>query len=102
MSQTITDRSCADPRLPPTSTPTCSKCSSLLLNHYAQGLDTAPGLNGTTLQTAINTVNNQCGAAFATYSAAVPGAAGRLHSIDLTLGLVAAGVGLVGLAGTSI
>lgn len=86
----------ADPRLPPTSTPTCSKCSSLLLNHYAGGLDTAPGLNGTILQTAINVVNNQCGAAFATYSAAVPGAAGRLRSVHWTLILVAAGLGLVG------
>ena len=60
---------CTNHSLPASSKPTCSKCSQQLVTHYSESLDTTSTLNGTILQNAINAINSQCGAAFATYSA---------------------------------
>ncbi|KAK1924318.1 hypothetical protein DB88DRAFT_546339 [Papiliotrema laurentii] len=79
--------------LPGTSKPTCSKCSSLLLNHYSESLDATTTLNGTILQNAINVVNAQCGASFAALSTTSKSGAARRDWVDwrLMLGIVLAG-----------
>jgi hypothetical protein len=53
--------------VPASSTPTCSKCSSLLLGLYAQKSDKYASLNSTIINRAIGTVNNACGSGFVQY-----------------------------------
>jgi hypothetical protein len=56
-------------RLPATTTPTCSKCSALVLNTLSQGAASTPTLNETIIEQAIKKVNEQCGPSFASYNA---------------------------------
>jgi hypothetical protein len=53
--------------VPASTSPTCSKCSSLLLGLYAQQSDKYASLNSTIINRAIGTVNNACGSGFVQY-----------------------------------
>jgi hypothetical protein len=84
--------------VPSSSTPTCSKCSSLLLNHYAQSLDETSTMNGTIVQAAINKVNSHCGPAFATYSASSKSAANPRIHLGSWPGIATAALGMLATA----
>ena len=82
-------------RLPSTSTPTCSKCSGLLLQHYSESLQiktTTTTLNATLVSMAVDTVNEACGTAFVNYNAAAisraPAAGSRYSGWSLVVAMV--------------
>jgi hypothetical protein len=65
-----------------------------LLNHYAESVFTTSTLNDTLVQAAINTINTECGPAFATYHAdAKTGGAAATSSMPraVVLGLIGVG-----------
>jgi hypothetical protein len=69
-------------RLPSSTRPTCSKCSRLLLSHYAEYAADTPTLNTTTVNAAVAVVNAACGQGFAEFyatgGASVSSGAGKL------------------------
>ncbi|TXT08992.1 hypothetical protein VHUM_02466 [Vanrija humicola] len=50
--------------IPATSTPTCSPCSGLLMNHFAAWTANTTSLNSTLISSAVATVNGKCGSSF--------------------------------------
>lgn len=71
-------------RVPSNSTPTCSKCSALLLGHYSESQSSTSTINGTIVSEAINVVNSACGRTFVNYNASYSGAStsARFPSIE--------------------
>ncbi|CAK9781142.1 hypothetical protein CC85DRAFT_282482 [Cutaneotrichosporon oleaginosum] len=55
--------------LPAASTPTCSKCSALVMNHWATWSANTTTLNGTMINSAASTINAKCGATFVSVAA---------------------------------
>ncbi|WVR06953.1 hypothetical protein IAU60_003989 [Kwoniella sp. DSM 27419] len=64
--------------LPPTSTPTCSPCSRVLLNTYTKYIPTTPTLNATSINAAIHRVNTACGQGFVNLSTSTSGGTKRI------------------------
>jgi hypothetical protein len=75
--------------LPSTSTPSCSKCSALVLNTLSQSMDTTGTLNSTVIGKAIDRVNEHCGSSFVSYSA---------QSLNSERRTMSWGTGLLGMA----
>ncbi|WWD17193.1 hypothetical protein CI109_101631 [Kwoniella shandongensis] len=83
--------------LPPSSTPTCSKCSAALLNTYTSYTSTTPSLNATIIDAAVRRVNDVCGPTFVNFSSK-SGAA--ISSKRYSVPTLMAGLGIVGLIWT--
>ncbi|KAK8864500.1 hypothetical protein IAR55_001750 [Kwoniella newhampshirensis] len=79
--------------LPPSSTPTCSKCSAALLNTYTSYTSTTPTLNATIIDAAARRVNDVCGPSFVNFSAT---SAALTRIAPLRLSYLVWGLGLVG------
>jgi hypothetical protein len=65
----------ADDSVPRTSKPTCSKCSSLLLNHYSNSLSSNSAMNASIIRSAADTVNAACGNSFVSFNTAAANSA---------------------------
>ncbi|RSH87259.1 hypothetical protein EHS25_003168 [Saitozyma podzolica] len=84
--------------LPSTSTPTCSKCSSLLLSTLSSASNSTSGtLNNTLVNNAISTVNSACGSAFISLSANQPTSSSKSGAGAMVKGVGAGGIALVSL-----
>lgn len=88
-------------RLPRSSTPTCSACSVLLLNHYTSSLSTPSStLNATIVLDAVNTVNSACGGSLIAYNnVSMPNGAGPSSRAGIGGGT---SIALLAMAGVAI
>lgn len=55
--------------LPSSSTPTCSQCSALLMNHLGSWSSNTTTLNSTIISSAASAINAKCGSNFVSVSA---------------------------------
>lgn len=69
-------------RVPRTSTPTCSKCSGLLLNHYSTSLSSHSSLNSTIIRNTADTINAACGNTFVSFDSAANAATCQVALLD--------------------
>ncbi|KAL7421850.1 hypothetical protein Q5752_003621 [Cryptotrichosporon argae] len=84
--------------LPSTSTPTCSACSRLLLNHLAYSAANTITLNATIINDAVSAIDGACGASFVSYATEPAASSGGARVRGTTAGLALSLLGAVWLA----